>query len=76
MSGYVAQYAISAGIISQSNPFTKKKRKPQKPRRFIQVGSFIRKCVLQMRTRHYSKPAREVRKGQLSPIHSMQNFLQ
>lgn len=33
----VAQIASSAGIASHNKPLTRKKRKPQKPRRFIHV---------------------------------------
>jgi hypothetical protein len=37
----LAQKARSAGTSNQSNPFTRKKRNPQKPSRFIQVATFI-----------------------------------
>ena len=44
----VDQNAIRAGISSQSNPFTKKKRKPQKPSRLIHLPSCISYVRLHM----------------------------
>ena len=41
MTAYLAKKAMSAGMVSQSNPFTRKKTKPHKPSDLIQFFKFF-----------------------------------